>query len=83
MVRAFHFRFTRFSPNYKEIAWRLVEKHPEVRSLVMTAVEQKSDETSGQLNYLQERLLREAISHANQSVDSDRKQSAAPLYGKL
>ena len=36
----FIFRFTRFSLNYKEIAWRLVEKHPEVRSLVMTAVEQ-------------------------------------------
>lgn len=71
------FRFTRFSLNYKEIAWRLVEKHPEVRSLVMTAVEQKSDETSGQLNYLQERLLREAIIHAKsnqwiQTISSQR-----------
>ena len=71
------FRFTRFSLNYKEIAWRLVEKHPEVRSLVMAAVEQKPDQPGGELNYLQERVLEEAIGHAKanqwvQAVSSQR-----------
>ena len=31
VVRAFHFPVHPVSLNYKEIAWRLVEKHPEVQ----------------------------------------------------
>ncbi len=58
------YRCARFSLNYKEIAWQLVDKHPEVRSLVMAAVEQKPDQPDGRLNYLQERVLEEAIQHA-------------------
>ena len=58
------YRFTRFSLNFKQIAETLAEKHPDVRSMLMAAVEQKSNKEDGQLNYLQECVLEEAIQHA-------------------
>jgi hypothetical protein len=58
------YRFTRFSLNFKQIAETLAEKHPDVRSMLMAAVEQKSNKEGGRLNYLQECVLEEAIQHA-------------------
>ena len=58
------FRFTQFTLNYKEIALRLAEKHPEFRALLLAAVEQKTTGVDGRLSYLQERVVEEAINHA-------------------
>ncbi|HSH96620.1 MAG TPA: hypothetical protein VK968_20900 [Roseimicrobium sp.] len=62
-VSLFHHFWTRkrLKPSFGEIA-RLIERdHPELASKLMAAQEQKPDPETGRLNFLQERLLREAV----------------------
>src|SRR5947207_709459 len=50
----------RWEPDYREIA-RLVERqHPELHALLLTAVEQQPDRKSGELHFLQKRVIQEA-----------------------
>jgi hypothetical protein len=46
--------------DYQAIARRIEEENPRLHALLLTAVEQKPD-SSGELNYLQERVIREAL----------------------
>ncbi|HZJ13484.1 MAG TPA: hypothetical protein VFD27_00460, partial [Chthoniobacteraceae bacterium] len=51
----------RWEPDYREIA-RLVERqHPELHALLLTAVEQQPDRKSGELHFLQKRVIQDAI----------------------
>lgn len=47
--------------DYRSIARRIEREHPDLHAILITAVEQKPDHETGQLNYLQARVIREAI----------------------
>jgi len=47
-------------PDYRAIARRIEAENPQLHALLLTAVEQKPD-SKGELNYLQERVIREAL----------------------
>jgi len=45
----------------KRIAEQIEQQHPELQALLLTAVEQKPDSKTGELSYLQKRVIREAL----------------------
>jgi hypothetical protein len=47
--------------NYKSIARRIENEDPELQSLLLAAVEQQPDSETGQMSYLQERVITEAL----------------------
>jgi hypothetical protein len=55
------FRSRKWQPDYRHIARRVEEQHPQLHALLLTAVEQQPDAATGRFNFLQERLIREAI----------------------
>lgn len=59
-------RVQRRNPDYRDIARRVETHHPELHSLLLTAVEQQPDPATGKLNFLQERLVREAVEESRQ-----------------
>ncbi|MBN2317048.1 MAG: hypothetical protein JXM79_24185 [Sedimentisphaerales bacterium] len=50
--------------DYKAVARDIEHKHPDLKALLLTAIEQKPDKPGGSLNYLQERVIGEAVRHA-------------------
>ena len=51
-------------PDYKKLA-RSIEMHnPELKATLLTAIEQKPEALGGELGYLQERVISEALAHA-------------------
>jgi len=58
------YRSSRFEPDYKTIARTIEEKNPELRATLLTAIEQQPQDAFGQLGFLQERVVGEALSHA-------------------
>src|SRR5512134_2511342 len=50
-----------WSPDYRQIARGIERKHPELHALLLTAVEQRPDPDTGQLSYLQECVIGDAI----------------------
>ena len=57
-------RLGREEPDWAELASRIEKAHPELQALLLTAVEQQPDARTGQFNYFQDRLLREALAKA-------------------
>src|SRR5207247_8011961 len=57
-------RIGRWQPDYRSIARQIEQKHPELHALLLTAVEQQPDPATGQLNFLQERVVSEAIAES-------------------
>jgi hypothetical protein len=54
-------RHVRWEPDYREIA-RIVEtRHPELHALLLTAVEQQPHPKTGELHFLQKRVVQQAI----------------------
>jgi hypothetical protein len=47
--------------DYQALARKIEKDHPDLHALLLTAIEQKPDKTTGGLNYLQERVIREAL----------------------
>jgi hypothetical protein len=56
-------RNRRAQPDWHQIARRIEIQYPELNGLLLTAAQQQPA-TNGQLNYLQERVVREALRHA-------------------
>jgi hypothetical protein len=54
-------RSQKWQPDYRQIARQIEEHHPELHALLLTAVEQQPDPRTGKFNYLQSRVVREAI----------------------
>jgi hypothetical protein len=48
-----------WQPDYREIARRIEHQHPDLHAILITAIEQQP-ETGGKLNFLQERVVRDA-----------------------
>ena len=54
-------------PDYKAIALYIEQHQPDLKALLLTAVEQKPLTRAQQLNYLQERVIDQAVQHAQQN----------------
>src|SRR5437016_5216720 len=60
-------RTRRVGPDYRQIARQIEQRHPELHALLLTAVEQQPDPSTGQFNFLQQRLIQEAIRESGQT----------------
>ncbi len=58
-------RCRRVAPNVRGLARQIEQRHPELHALLLTAVEQQTNDQQ-ELNYLQHRVLQEAIEHSQQ-----------------
>jgi len=54
-------RARKWEPDFHALARRIEQEQPELHALLLTAVEQQPDAKTGRLNYLQERVIQEAI----------------------
>ena len=59
-------RSRRWDPDYRQIARDIEQQHPKLHALLLTAVEQQPDPQTGQLNFLQERVVKEAVQECKQ-----------------
>jgi hypothetical protein len=57
-------RCERVGPDYQTIARDIERHHPDLRALLLAAIEQKPQSPGGRLGYLQTQVLREAVVHA-------------------
>ena len=57
-------RWHDWQPDYRAIARKIEERHPELHALLLTAIEQKPDPATGQLNFLQQRVVDEALAES-------------------
>ena len=62
-------------PDYKAAARNIEQQHPEARALLLAAIEQQPEGPDGQLGYLQESVIGEALRHG---AKHDWLQSVAP-----
>src|SRR5262249_800246 len=53
-----------WTPDFREIARQIETQHPDLHALLLTAVEQTPDPQTGQLHFLQERVIEEAIAES-------------------
>jgi len=56
-------RWRRSKPDYRAIALQIEEENPKLHALVLTAVEQQPATPTSGLNYLQQRVIHEALEH--------------------
>jgi len=57
-------RSRRLRLDYKAVAREVERKHPDLKALLLAAIEQKPERPDGQFGYLQERVIGEAVRHA-------------------
>ena len=60
-------REKKWEPDFHKIAVEIEEKNPSLHALLRTAVEQQAETPGGTLNYLQERVVREAVAESFKS----------------
>lgn len=58
------YKYGRSQPDYRAVARNIEKRHPDVKALLLTAIEQQPRDADGQLGYLQERVIGEALRHA-------------------
>ena len=58
------YKSRRLRVDYKAVARDIEHKHPDLKALLLTAIEQEPDRPGGSLGYLQERVIGEAVRHA-------------------
>jgi hypothetical protein len=58
------YKSAHIEPDYKAIARTIEMNHPDLKATLLTAIEQEPEEAFGQLDYLQERVIGEALAHA-------------------
>jgi hypothetical protein len=56
-----HQPLTSWSPDYRQIARDIEANHPDLHALLLTAVEQQPDPQTGDLNFLQQRVVDQAL----------------------
>jgi hypothetical protein len=54
-------RAAAWEPDYRAIARAVEQRHPQLHALLVTAVEQRPDSHTGALNFLQQRVVQQAI----------------------
>ncbi|MBA7699467.1 hypothetical protein ES703_108164 [subsurface metagenome] len=58
------YKFSHMHPDYRAVARNIERQHPDMQALLLTAIEQEREGLGGQLGYLQERVIGEALRHA-------------------
>jgi hypothetical protein len=58
------YRSRRLGPDYRAIARNIEQQHPDLRALLLAAIEQRPEGPDGLFGYLQKQVLLQAISHA-------------------
>jgi hypothetical protein len=58
------YRFHRRRPDYRAIARTIEQQHPDLKALLLAAIEQKPESPDGRFGYLQRQVLLQAIAHA-------------------
>jgi len=71
------YRSRRLRPDYRAIARNIEQQHPDLKALLLAAVEQKPEGPDGRFGYLQQQVLLQAVSHASghdwqQSISTQR-----------
>lgn len=74
------YKARRMRPDYKAAARNIERQHPEARALLLAAIEQEPEGPDGQLGYLQESVIGEALKHG---AKHDWLQSVAPRKLRL
>ncbi len=69
------YKTRRMQPDYKAAARNIEQQHPEARALLLAAIEQEPEGPDGQLGYLQESVIGDALKHG---AKHDWLQSVAP-----
>src|SRR5438132_10197271 len=59
-------RAQKWEPDFRQIARQIEQHHPELHALLLTAVEQQPEKDTGKFNYLQERVIAEAVNQNQQ-----------------
>ena len=59
------YRSRRLQPDYRELARRIEHQHPDLKALLLTAVEQEPEGPDGNLGYMQQQVLVQAAGHAS------------------
>jgi hypothetical protein len=57
-------RSAAWQPDYRDIARRIEQQHPDLHALLLTAVEQRPDPQIGRLHYLQQRVIDQALAES-------------------
>ena len=58
------YRYYRMKPDYRAVARHIEQQHPDIKALLLAAVEQQPNQSDGQFSYLQDRVIGEAVRHA-------------------
>ncbi|MBM4024405.1 MAG: hypothetical protein FJ280_03235 [Planctomycetes bacterium] len=58
------YRVRRLRPDYRAIARHIEQQHPDLKALLLAAIEQKPEGPEGRFGYLQHQVLLQAVSHA-------------------
>jgi hypothetical protein len=59
------YKYDRMKPDYRAVARNIERQHPDMQALLLAAIEQEPKGLGGQLGYLQERVIGEALRHAS------------------
>ena len=59
-------RAQKWQPDFRQIARQIEEQHPDLHALLLTAIEQQPHEATGQVNYLQQRVIQQAVEQNQQ-----------------
>jgi hypothetical protein len=58
------YRSYRMQPDYKAVARHIERQNPDLKALLLAAIEQQPNQADGQFGYLQDRVIGEAVRHA-------------------
>jgi hypothetical protein len=58
------YRSRRLRPDYRTIARNIEQQHPDLKALLLAAIEQEPEGPDGQLGYLQRQVIADAVVHA-------------------
>ena len=58
------YRARRLQPDYRALARTIEQQHPDLQALLLAAIEQEPQGPDGQMGYLQQRVIAEAVAHA-------------------
>jgi hypothetical protein len=59
------YKYSQMHPDYRAVARNIEQQHPDMQALLLAAIEQEPQGLGGQLGYLQERVIGDALRHAD------------------
>ncbi|MBN1803853.1 MAG: hypothetical protein JW837_01260 [Sedimentisphaerales bacterium] len=58
------YKYSKMQPDYHAVARNIEQQHPDMQALLLAAIEQEPQGLGGRLDYLQERVIGDALRHA-------------------